>query len=637
MITNYVNKASLKTNVPAILLAFVGAYFLFPSIFDMGVYPLDTNNYLSNALDSSWIITLNYANINNWVWGKDIAFTYGPLGSLAMRIGWGSNRFSILLFDLFYFLNFFVIFYVSFKKSVNKILTALAIILSFLLIPTIVGGNYAIVLFIFLIFYIRQQLDKPQWYFYVVQTILLLLLIFIKFNTGLISVVLFYAMLAYLGITKRQKMIALIVYAVIPLALIFIAAKVMNVSMYGYIISGMELVSGYNEVMYLNLPGLSKLLMFARVEVALSVVTLSALFYFRKSNRLYSIFLLGLLSIGLYISYKQAFVRNDVGHSIEFFRYMPLLLLCFNEFFSEKIKNFATIPTLSMLCISFFMCNKYFERSMFAMGDKVNKSAYFQGFKDFTPTSGYHLIPNNSRLPADVASKIGKNTVDTYPWNLYMLYENELNYMPRPVLQSYASYTKYLEDLNFAHFNSDKAPQFVIYDYEGIENRYALFDEPKVNLVLLKNYQLVSSFPLNGRTLLLLEKKKNARPIKLEFLKEYAMYTDSRLVPEKGIYYEIGFYSNLGGKIKSVLDHAPEIRLAVKTGDNKITDYKSSKPMLQSGLFSDRVVRNVEDFKSLMANDTTDNNKRVKEYDFLPQSGYYKDKMRITEYKIIPQ
>ena len=62
--------------------------------------------------------------------------------------------------------------------------------------------------------------------------------------------------------------------------------------------------------------------------------------------------------------------------------------------------------------------------------------------------AGFHLFPNNNQLPQSVLNKVGNNTIDSYPWNTQILLENKLNFMPRPIFQSYAAYTTDLEQMN---------------------------------------------------------------------------------------------------------------------------------------------------------------------------------------------
>mgnify|MGYP006169153373 CR=1 FL=1 len=102
----------------------------------------------------------------------------------------------------------------------------------------------------------------------------------------------------------------------------------------------------------------------------------------------------------------------------------------------------------------------------------------------------------------------------------------------------------------------------------------------------------------------------------------------------KNIYYEIGIYNNLQGKIVSIFQHAPEIRLEIKLNDATIRDYRTSKLLLKSGLFLDKFIADTSGFSSLF--NLVNDNQEVKYYNFKPlNSSLFKDKIRITEYKIV--
>jgi hypothetical protein len=187
--------------------------------------------------------------------------------------------------------------------------------------------------------------------------------------------------------------------------------------------------------------------------------------------------------------------------------------------------------------------------------------------------------------------------------------------------------------MDFNHYNSSNAPEFVIYDFASIDGRYPLFDESKVNLVLFKNYQVAELFDFDGRKIILFQKKKDFKPITFEKIKEYAMLLDSPLVPKKDIYYEIGIYNSLIGKFVSVCQHAPEIRLEIKLKDGNVMDFRTSKLLLETGLFSDKFINDTKSLKTFF--DPINDNQVIKYYKFKPlQSSFFNDKIRITEYKI---
>lgn len=624
-----------KNNLIGFLIAFSSAYLLFPAFYDMTVGPISSDNYLFASLDPSWAITLNYANIKNLTWGSDFVFTYGPLSYLAIKIGWGVSKWQFLVFDLFCFVNFFFFFFMSYKKSANKILTALCILSVALILPNYLGGSLALVLFLTLIFYIRQNIEKTNWFFYTFSIILLVLIFFIKFNTALISFLPYYGMLIYLGITRKEKIWTLLITAIIPIILIFFMSGLLNLDIYGYISSGIEMVKGYNEIMYLEDIVKSEQYILCYLFIFISIVYIGYKNYKEKEPLFKGIFILSIYGTSIFVLYKQAFVRADVQHVDEFFKYSLVMLVCFSiDFYKFKLKTLSSIVVLILMAIPFYAYFANNPNDTIELSAKLDRQNYITGYKAFTPTSGFLLFPNNNALPQDVLTKIGNETVDVYPWNIHLLLENKLNYLPRPVIQSYTAYTPYLEALNFNHFNSKNAPKFVLYDYEGTDYRYPLFDETKMNLVLLKRYKIVNSFIHNQRNILLLEKIENSSPVKLTFIKEYAMAIDSPIIPKNSVYYEVEVYNNFMGKLYTFFTHAPEIDLGIRTKNYAIRDFKTSKPLLLTGLFSNVLINTTEDFKKLMLN-SSDPNSIIQEYYFKPRrANLFTDKIRIKEYKI---
>ncbi|MCF6131462.1 hypothetical protein [Flavobacterium wongokense] len=622
-----------KINILGFLLALVAAYLLFPPYFDMSLNPIQYNNEIWITLDPSWVTTLNYVKIKGMQWGTDFAFTLGPLSYLTTRVGWGQNSISFLIFDLFCALNIFLVFFISFVRSRNKFFTAFLIILLVVLLPTPFWSTYAFVLMSFLLFWIRYSLDKNLTLIYIFQAILVVLLFFIKFNTGLISFVFFAAAILYKIIFKKDKLVYLLGYFILPIIGIYILSGILNVNLPEYIKSALEIVSGYNEVMY-SLREFCDKHLFALIIILISA---GVLVYKTIKDDRKDIYKNGIIfflfSVSMYVLFKQSFVRADESHMKEFYYCAMLIVFCIYDFHLEQ-KNKYFIGLISIAgFISIYFIKKL---DVYALDFKVkmSKEAYFNGYTSFTPTSGYHLYPNNNQMPPRILNRIGNSSIDSYPWNTQILLENRLNFTPRPVFQSYTAYTEALEDKNVAFYNSSKAPQFVLYDFCAIDDRYPLFDEPKLNLILSKNYSCVDTLSVGGRPSLLLEKKANSNKVKLVKINEYAIYMDSPLIPKEGIYYKVVMYRNLLGDFMSVIDHGPDISLSVVDKVGNTRKYRTSNKLLETGIFSTQHITNVNDFKSLGMGEIKEES-QIRAYCFEPKSKlYFKDKIRIIEYKI---
>jgi hypothetical protein len=112
------------------------------------------------------------------------------------------------------------------------------------------------------------------------------------------------------------------------------------------------------------------------------------------------------------------------------------------------------------------------------------------------------------------------------------------------------------------------------------------------------------------------------------------MYIDSPLIPKEGVFYKVFAYRNLLGDFISAINYSPEITLSVKTKDGNIKDYKTSKGLLEIGLFGTQHITNTNDFMDLV-NNSNKNQREISAYYFKPNHlNYFKDKIRIIEYKI---
>ena len=610
------------------------AYLLFPNYFELNIYPIQPSQYNWTSLDPSWTVTLNYLKIKGLTWGSDIAFTYGPLGQLCTRVGWGESKFLFLIFDVFMFVNWFLVFYLSLKKSKNIIITLFLVVFVSLVFPLWIGIANSFVLLLFYMFWLRENIESNSKMSYVFLILIAVLMFFIKLNTGLLALPLLYCIIVYNKIYKKISSKLFLILFFTPLFLIYFLTIILNVSLLKYMFSALEIVSGYNEIMYLE----NQLENSLKYVIGISCITFVAitfsLYLNKKLNNLEKIFILGISILSFYLMYKQAFLRADVNHIIEFFLYFTLFLLVFSDFHTSLKNYFLSGLVLFNVLIVFYFLNNNQPKTLL-LSEKLSKKEYFLGFTNFNSTSGLHLEENYLKLPDSFLNKIGNETVDVYPWNIQMLLENKLNYKPRPVIQSYISYTKKLEELNFNHYNSSNAPQYVIYEFESIDGRYPLFDESKLNLALNLNYQIVDKGIIDNKKILLLKKMPNFKEIKLEKVKEYAMYNNSPLIPQKGIYYEIELYNNIFGKFYSVLKNSPEIKIEIQIQNGEKIEYKTSKKLLESGIFSPVFVRNTDEFEIFMNNKDSDSIQKVKYYSFrLLNDKMFKEKIKITEYKI---
>jgi hypothetical protein len=624
-----------KDNFFYALICLIATFLVFPTFFILGLYPLGENNYFWSSLDPSWSIALKYSLNNGYTWGKDIAFTYGPLSHLIIRNGWESCKWTFLFFDIFLYLNFFIVLFNFIKDTKHKIISVFLIFLISLLIPNYPNGGAALLLLFLLAFWINKAIEKPTFYNYCFQITLIVLMFFIKFNTGLISLVLYYLAITYIIIFLKKQQWYFYTYIFIPLIVIYFCAIELKVQLTDYIISGFYIVSGYNDIMYINDPARKNLLYLAVLFIVLSLfIFIKELFPYDKKRFFKILFKLGLYFTCVFVLFKQAFVRADIGHALDFFKYVLLLIIIINDFTDFNFKSIQMGILFFITSIIIYVEVKEKDITKEKVVQKIDKKGYFNSFKSFEEESKNKIYPSNFPLPKEIITKIGKQTVDVFPWNIYLLLENNLNYKPRPVLQSYSCYNEYLQNLNFDFYNSENAPNFVIVDYETIDMRYAFFDEVKTNIVLKKRYDFVCSFEHNQRKMFLLERKKTAKKVILTKQDEYALMLNSPIIPKKDIFYQIEIYPTLKSKIYSVFRYSPELNIEIDSKGMKYSN-RTSKSMLKAGIFNENYIKNIDDFEIYFKDSISNEQNKIMGYYIKPfDMSSYKDKIKVTEYKI---
>ena len=632
-LTSFLNIFKDKTNLIGLILAIFGAYLIFPSYYESTVMPLDAVDDFWLSLEPSWALAINYSNITQAVWGVDAVFSYGPLGNFCTRIGWGEGRFYFLLFDLFMAANYFVVFFDTYRKSANKLVAAGVIVVAIVILPYWIGPPNAFILLFFLVFWVRKSLGNPRMWFYIIQIAIVCLAFYIKFNTGLIVFVLYFAGISYNLITKKGATLPLFVYAISPIIIVILLSWPLNVALWPYMVSGIEMVSGYNDAMYFENAAANSLEYLGIILLLLVSIFVINLKIWNREFLYRNATIVFLFGVSIFVLYKQCFVRADAGHVLDFFVYLPLLVLC-NPDFVQPLRNKWLIPVLAaaVLLPPYFLYATQ-NRSP-DLGNRLSKSDYLRHLIDFTDEAGMVLLSQtSSALPEKVLSTIGQSTVDIFPWNIQLLFENKLNYLPRPVFQSYSAYTKYLADVNFDHYNDQSsAPEFVLYELASIDNRYPLFDEPKVNLALLKNYHIEDTIAYKKRTLLLLKKNAAFKPLVFEKISEFDRPINAPLKPRKDIYYEVEVKTTLRAKVISVFSHTPSILIEVKPENQQSLPFKTSPSLLKTGLFSDRFVPGNQNAKAFFEDSTLP---AVKFYRFKPDNrALYRDQITVTEYKI---
>ena len=468
------------------------------------------------GLDNSWRIALEMAYQKGLIFGKDIIYTYGPLGRLTQRIAIGTTHFELFLFDIFCFTNIAFLLYQFLPKPLHIFQIFIHFGL-FLLFSSIYGEWIGFVLFYISIFSGLLFLQKQNRWYLIHALVMGIINFYIKANYGIIALGFVFILLIYAFASKRLSLQHLITYLISSTVFLFLLAFILKTDIVSYFFASIQIIKGYNEsqsffptdklkavVSSYFIFGLFILLFlgFIGQQIRKKDFSLSAIDNF---------FVLGCVGVGSFVLLKYAFVRADDGHLSSFARNssLPFLLLCF--FGNKKwLKQCGWLLILLNLISYLFFYQPIYGKISFPIIDNLRTKNYVlpEYFKNVFKK------PQNiskTNYPKEILTLIGNKTVDLVPNEISEIYLNHLNYNPRPVLQSYQAYNVYLDKKNQEKYLSVSAPDFVVFGIESADNKYAVGDETMTLVALLQRYEPIKVWPNR----LLLKKKQQTKTLKL--------------------------------------------------------------------------------------------------------------------------
>ncbi|MBN2577692.1 MAG: hypothetical protein JXB10_01780 [Pirellulales bacterium] len=185
-------------------------------------------------------------------------------------------------------------------------------------------------------------------------------------------------------------------------------------------------------------------------------------------------------------------------------------------------------------------------------------------------------------------------TVDLYPFETGLVMAAGCRYRPRPVIQSYKAYTPRLAALNARHLRSNRAADLVYFQVQAIDGQFPPLSDGPSWPELFTRYDLHPTLdPAECGGYLPLLRAKNPRSWKLELLAEREVpHEQSVDVPDAAqgpIWAEILFRPNWPGTLTTLLCREPTMELRVERGPDS-RQYRLIRGMAEAGFLLSPVV-----------------------------------------------
>ena len=481
------SRADVRARIAVAAVWCVLVLFLFPGIFaPLGI-----------GLDASWAYAINALRFIDRLPGRDVAFTYGPLGWLLRPAALGDNVPRALLFRLLTH----ALFAAALARALRGVSFARAFTFACLLLASYLlslAEEYRLLVLLALLLGTELMAPRRVPWAPAIAGAFVPVLALMKLNLGL-SAGAMVAVFCAVTVLRRRPRRGRAVFAAVAG---FVAAAAIAVPLlFGsprnvlrWLGLEVELVRGYAAGM--GLPA-------APMDLAAGILGLVlfialCLFAYRTSSALAGLWTMLLLPV--WFAFQLAFIRAD-AHSGAFFPFLiaaAALGFLFAE--SERGLRASGAACLVFLLFATAIALRYGGP---AQGARIDFLLGVHGWQNLSRASNPAALQRQlervqkrrlrpERLPEELAEPVraARLGVDVLPWELSYLAANDLRWVPSPTLQLYCAYTQPLDALTARHFADPGAPDLLLVHRGGIDGRDMLWDTPQTWRTILAGYKL---------------------------------------------------------------------------------------------------------------------------------------------------
>ena len=566
-------------------------------------------------LDDSWRSVLAYCAHQHMQFGRDVIFTYGPLGYLHSYIhsGW---HFTAKIIWEFFFSALTAAAAVAVGVRLPGRITRAVFFLTFWTTSAAVCPVGPDPIYLFCIvaltsWMIRAEGRRDQALLAGALTLGVLSLTkftFATLSTAAIGTVCFIEIVR--GNPKRAACAASCYLAGFLASWLACGQAISNLP--AYVRASLEIVSGYKAMALVSVEGILRIGVtvcgFFGVALALAAVGAG----FQHPDALLQVVF---FAFTFFLAWKEGFVRAD-GHCLIFFSFalsLPFVVMAFLPLPQRRRGAVAGALAAAFLAawLGLDAVNKHCGYT------RPRESAYWkapakEGLKNLKTLFQLRKLQQHldakltaqravEDLPA-IRALVGRAPVDMLGYSQGALLLNGLNYRPRPVIQSYSAYDPWLLKKNSSYYEGRDAPEFVVYRMESIDDRFPTLDDSAALAALLRRYSPV----ITEKSYLLWRKNEKATapigtapsaPARFRFEQEIP-------VPDSGgaaQWVTIRLRLSLLGRIREFLFQMPEVRIRVLTDQAVWKDYRLIPGIAEAGFLLNPFIATTADAADLHA------------------------------------
>lgn len=450
--------------------------------FTSGSGPLADN--VHRALDYSWELVLQHADVTRMRFGRDIVFTYGPLGSLAAPIFYPAGYTQLLTLSTAFTASLAAAWLLHARRRGTN---ALAYLLSAWIAGTAIASDYDLLPdvapLLLLAIYLQSPLDRrlPKASLLIVSVlcgVALLIKSTLFMSVGVVSIYL----IADMAWARRSIPWPAAVIGFSAIATWFLRGQQAH-DLAPYLRHSLQIISGYGEM---ALPtSLFHLCLWLAAAIAL-LWQLWAVFRGRWSRPRAAA---AEAAVGclVFLFFKHGFVRGDPYHVGNASLCLGLLTLLMWPMIGW---NRSTAQCVLLASLFFLVgTTSLYDQLAATPADVRDRMFALLNYRREVRQARQDYTALQTAFRRQIQLPELSGTVDVYPIAQAVVFLMGWDYHPRPIFQSYSAYTMPLAEMNARFIASDRAPEHILFDVAPLDNRFPSQDDGYSWLDLFRHYQ----------------------------------------------------------------------------------------------------------------------------------------------------
>ena len=429
------------------------------------------------GLDQSWRVGLTLATKEHLTFGRDVVFTFGPLGYVLQAIPDRTLAVSTLLWTLFLVAVAVAGVWTALRARATGLHKVMFIVAMFAL-GTIESLDYVAFVGVLALLVRVGRAPRAALPVGIVVGVVATFGLLSKYTLGIDVIAAGAAVWIVLALRKPRRRRLAVIRAALAAATIVIVGigwtfRFAPATVGAYLSSAAEISSGYSSAM--ALPG-------PRIEIAAALLVGAAIIAVgilaareRKPE------LLALACVALFLPWKHGFVRQD-GHVIAYFACAAVLAALLGLVVRRpSAVRFAGLTAAAALFMFAWSTYREIPNALALFEDlgRISRGAQWLSAPIETARAGEEATAVALRADAvptaDALRRSG--SVDAMPVELSIILANRLPWTPLPVFQGYSAYTPALDELNRRALVDHGAAK-IVYRYEAIDGRYPFSEMP---------------------------------------------------------------------------------------------------------------------------------------------------------------